>query len=59
VERDGLGREAAAARIASQFPLEEKVAMADYVINTDCTFEETRAATTGIVTELRARFKLD
>jgi dephospho-CoA kinase len=59
IARDRISREAAAARIASQYPLEEKVAMADYVVNTDCSFEETRAAIVEVVAELRARFTLD
>ena len=37
--RDGLSREAAAARIASQYPLEEKLAVADYTISNDGDFE--------------------
>ena len=37
--RDGLSREAAAARIASQYPLEEKLAVADFTISNDGDFD--------------------
>jgi dephospho-CoA kinase len=39
--RDGLSEEAARARIDSQWPIGEKVARADYVINTDGSAAET------------------
>jgi dephospho-CoA kinase len=41
-QRDGLEGAAASARLASQAPLEEKIAAADYVIDTDGSLEETR-----------------
>ena len=41
VERDGLSKEAALARLAAQWPIEEKVARADHVIRTDSGFAET------------------
>ena len=41
--RDGLDDDAARARIASQLPLSDKVAVADYVIRNDGSLEETRA----------------
>ncbi|HEY8548986.1 MAG TPA: dephospho-CoA kinase [Vicinamibacterales bacterium] len=41
VERDGLSEEEARARVASQWPLEEKVRRADYVIDTGGTFGDT------------------
>jgi dephospho-CoA kinase len=40
--RGGLDREEALARIESQAPLEAKLAVADYVIGTEATIEETR-----------------
>ncbi len=58
-QRDGLTKEAAAARIASQYPLEEKVSLADHVINTDCSLTATRQATLEVLTELRQRFELE
>ena len=39
--RDGISEEEAHARVAAQLPIEEKVRRADYVINTDGSFEET------------------
>jgi dephospho-CoA kinase len=54
--RDGLEPAAAAARIASQYPLGEKLAAADWIIENDGTFEELRARTLAVVGELRARF---
>jgi dephospho-CoA kinase len=41
LRRRGLSEAAARARIAAQWPLEEKVRRADHVIRTDGTFEET------------------
>jgi len=37
----GLGEEAARQRLAAQWPSEKKVARADFVVNTDGTFEDT------------------
>jgi dephospho-CoA kinase len=54
--RDGFTREAAAARIASQLPLEEKLAVADFVLTNDGTPEELAAQVAELVDELRARF---
>ena len=39
--RNGLTRADAEARIAAQWPIEEKVARADYVIRTDGSYSET------------------
>lgn len=50
--RDGLPREAAAQRIAAQWPIADKVARADAVIRTDGSHEETNAQ----VRELIARW---
>jgi dephospho-CoA kinase len=41
VARDGLAAEEARQRISSQWPIETKIARADYVIRTDGTFDET------------------
>ncbi len=54
--RDGLGNAAAAARIASQYPLEEKLKAADYVISTDGTFQDVETRTREVLLELRNRF---
>ena len=56
VARDGLSREAAAARIASQLPLAEKLAVADYVLANDGTPEELEGAVRDLVAELEDRF---
>jgi dephospho-CoA kinase len=39
--RDGLGEAEARARLAAQWPIDEKIARADYVIRTEGTHEET------------------
>lgn len=41
MDRDGLSEADARARIAAQWPIDDKVARADYVIRTDGTFAET------------------
>jgi dephospho-CoA kinase len=43
VVRDGLSEEEARARLAAQWPIDEKVKRADYVIRTDGSFAETDA----------------
>ena len=42
IARDGLDREQARKRLAAQFPLHKKVELADYVIDTAGTLEETK-----------------
>lgn len=54
--RDGLDRAAAAARIASQLPLEEKVRVADYVIENDGDLEQTRDQVGTVHRALLERF---
>ena len=51
--RDGLSREDAQRRIASQWPIEEKVKRADHVIRTDGTYADTDAQVTWLVDRLR------
>ncbi len=53
--RDGISDQAAAARIASQYPVEEKLKVADYVINTECSLEETKGSVLGTLCELRSK----
>lgn len=48
--RDGLTEEAARRRVAAQWPIDEKVRLADYVVRTDGTF----AATDRQVAEVHA-----
>jgi dephospho-CoA kinase len=40
--RDGLARESALARVHAQQPLNEKIRVADYVIDNDGSFDDTR-----------------
>jgi dephospho-CoA kinase len=54
--RDGLDPAAAAARIASQFPLAEKLAVADWVVENDDTYEDLQARTDALAGSLRQRF---
>ncbi len=54
--RDKLLQSAAAARIASQYPLEEKVKAADYVINTEGTLKETQERTLEVLAAIKERF---
>ncbi len=56
VARDRFSKQAAAARIASQLPLDEKVLAADYVIDNGGTFEELEARVAEVVDALRGRF---
>jgi len=54
--RDGITRPAAAARIASQLPLEDKLAVADFEIANDGDFEELRERTLAVLVSVRERF---
>ncbi len=42
IKRDGLSEDDARKRLAAQYPLEKKVELADHVIDTDGTLEETQ-----------------
>ncbi len=42
IERDGLSEEDARKRLAAQLPLEDKIELADHVIDTDGTLDETQ-----------------
>jgi dephospho-CoA kinase len=54
MERDGITREEALARLGRQLPLEEKVKHADYVIDTSGTRENTAAQTRAVYNALRS-----
>lgn len=54
--RDGVDEDAARARIAAQLPLEEKVRVADYVIENEGSLEETRERTRAVHRALLERF---
>ena len=42
MERNGLSREAAEARIAAQLPVAEKLRYADFTVDTSAGFDDTR-----------------
>lgn len=52
IERDGLTAEEARARVEAQAALEDKLAVADYVIDTDGDLERTRRQTRAVFTKL-------
>jgi dephospho-CoA kinase len=54
MKRDGLSQEAAAARIGTQMPQEEKKKYADFLIDTSGSFESTRAQVVAVFEQLRA-----
>jgi dephospho-CoA kinase len=45
MDRDHLGREASRARIAAQLPTRRKLDLADHIVNTEGTLEDTRKRT--------------
>ncbi len=53
VARDGLTKSAAATRIAAQYPLSDKVAVADYVIDNDGHLDETEHQAREVLERLR------
>ena len=56
MERDGLTRSEAEARIASQMPLEEKERRASLIIRTNRSMDATRAELTSLLRDLIRRF---
>ena len=52
MNRDGLSAPDARARLAAQWPIDDKVARADFVIRTDGTFDETRTQVRAVFGEL-------
>jgi dephospho-CoA kinase len=58
MERDAIGREEALMRIGSQMPQEEKLAFADYRINTSGSPEETIEQTEGVFRLLMQDYQL-
>jgi dephospho-CoA kinase len=50
-ERDGVEEGDARARLAAQWPIDEKVRRADYVIRTDGTFEETDRQVDAVIAD--------
>lgn len=58
MSRDGLGEEAARARLASQYPLEKKVAIADFVVDNSGSLEDLTRATEDLHARLLQHFSL-
>jgi dephospho-CoA kinase len=52
MNRDGLSAPEARARLAAQWPIDDKVARADFVIRTDGSFEETRQQVRNVFNQL-------
>ena len=55
-ERNGLSPDQAESRIAAQAPLERKLAVADYVIDTEGPLVETREQTAQVYAQLQCDF---
>src|SRR5262245_2737663 len=53
MERDKLTEAEARQRISAQWPLEKKIASADYVVRTDGTFDETDRQVDAVVSQLQ------
>lgn len=54
--RDGSSREDAERRLRAQWPIEQKVVKADYVIRTDGSHEQTDQAVASVVSALQRRW---
>lgn len=59
VARDGVSERAALARIQAQMPLSEKVRVADYVIDTSGSLEDTNRQADEVLTKIRAQVPPD
>jgi dephospho-CoA kinase len=59
VARDSVSREGALARVHAQKPLDEKIAVADYVIDTSGSFEESAAAASQVLRAICASLHID
>lgn len=57
MKRNGLTREQAIARIASQTPVADKVKLADFVVDTSGSVENSTEQTKDIISALNARLK--
>jgi len=55
MERDGVSERAALARIHAQMPLSEKIKVADYVIDTSGTLEDTLRKADEVLAAIRAK----
>jgi dephospho-CoA kinase len=59
IVRDGLTTDEVHARLAAQAPLEHKLRVADYVIDTEGTLRETRRQTDRVYSSLLTDFELE
>jgi dephospho-CoA kinase len=57
LERDGVNRDEAEARIEAQAPLEKKLAVADYIIDTETSLGETRRRAEDVYAALLEDFR--
>ncbi len=55
VARDGFSKEAAAARIASQYPLADKLAVADHIVNNEGSLDAVETETKQVLAALRTQ----
>ena len=58
IERDGIEKEDAEARIKAQFPLNEKLKVAHYTIDTSGTFEQAKAQTLETFHLMKKEYKI-
>jgi len=58
MERDGIEKEGAEARIKAQFPLSEKLKVAHYTIDTSGTFEQAKAKTLETFHLMKKKYKI-
>jgi dephospho-CoA kinase len=56
-DREGMTDDEAQARVAAQAPLEDKLAVADYIIDTETHLDETRRQTDGVYNALLQDFE--
>jgi dephospho-CoA kinase len=54
MQRDALSEHEARQRIAAQWPLEQKIARADYVLRTDGTFDDTNRQVDAVASQLQS-----
>jgi dephospho-CoA kinase len=57
--RDGLSREDAERRVAAQWPIDDKVKRADYVVRSDGSKADTDAQVTELLARVRSDLHLD
>jgi dephospho-CoA kinase len=58
MQRDQISEEQARARVASQMPIENKIAVADHVIDTRGSFEDVRERTNEVLRAIRSALQI-